>query len=229
MKKTVKIRIVFGLLFFLVGSFVLGAGFFTDPMSKGKMKLLPVPRDYRNYFLLQSIDDTTSVIIGDFTGSDKLFSQIIDKNSDGVVERVVEYFVDSKKFKIRKKSSSGFVKDFKSLKEDIVKGTIFKENYCYKMKSLDTLKYKLKDGTDIFPYNRGYSVKFYDPDAANSIMSEFFFSKINDRYDLIFKTHYYKIYTMKIRPPVPFSVYCKNSKDPLIKETVEALLKMVVR
>jgi len=220
-----KSSIVFTVLLMAVS--VMGNLFFTEFLSQEKLKLMPIPQDYRNYFLLQSIDDDTHVIIGDFTGAEKLVSQIQDLKSDNQIDKVVEYFPDSGKYKIRKASSSSFVKNLKDLKADIISGKIFAENYAYKMKSLDTLKYKIKDGTDIFPYDFGHTVKFYDPDEPTTIMSEFFFSKRHGRYDLIFKTNYYKIYKMKIKPPVPFSVYCKNSKDPLIAETVEELYKML--
>jgi hypothetical protein len=115
------------------------------------------------------------------------------------------------------------------IKRDIISGKVFRENYSYKMKSLDTLKYKLKEGTDIYPFDYGYSVKFYDPDEPTTIMSEFYFAKRGGRYDLMFKTDYYKLYNMKIQPPLPYSVYCKNSRDPIVAETVEELLKLLVR
>jgi hypothetical protein len=58
-------------------------------------------------------------------------------------------------------------------------------------------------------------------------MSEFFFSKKLGRYDLIFRTNYYKFFNTKIQPPLVYSVYCRNSKDPVVAEIVEDLLKMV--
>ena len=42
----------------------------SEAFTKDKMRLLPIPRDFRNYFILQSIDDTTNVLIGDFVGFD---------------------------------------------------------------------------------------------------------------------------------------------------------------
>lgn len=223
-------RVPITVVILLITAFALqGNTFFTGFFSREKVALLPVPSDYRNYFFLQSIGDETHIIIGDFTGANKFFSQIIDKGSDNSIEKVVEYFPDMKKFKYRRSSSSKFVTGIEDLKMDIISGKIFRENYSYKMKSLNTLKYKLKDGTDIYKSGYGHSVKFYDPDEPTSIMSEFFFSKRHGRYDLIFKTNYYKLYKMKIRPPIPFSVYCKNSKDPVVAKTVESLKKMLVK
>ena len=228
MKRTKYAKLV-ALLVILFSGYAVANSFFINPFSEEKMKLLPVPVDYRNYFFLQSIDDDTHIIVGDFTGAEKLFSQVIDKGSNNEINKVVEYFPDSRKFKRRKSSSSKFVANIEDLKNDIITGKIFRETYSYKMTSLDTLEYKIKDGTDIFPYGVGYTVKFYDPDEPTTIMSEFFFAKRNDRYDLIFKTNYYKLYRMKIKPPIPYSVYCKNSKDPIVAKVVESLRKMIVQ
>ncbi len=207
----------------------IGGNFFSAPISREKLKLLPVPIDYRNYFFFQSIDDTSYILIGDFTGAEKFFSQIIDENCDNKINRVVEYYPERNKFTSKKISSSRFFTNLKDFKLNIITGEIFAQNYSYKMKSLPTLKYKLDEGSDIFQYEHGYTVKFYDPDAPTTIMSEFFFGKKDDRYDLIFKTNYYKLYRMKIKPPMKYSVFCKNTKDPVVAETVENLLKMIIK
>ena len=217
-------------LIILISAFTLqGNSFFTSIFTRDKVQLLPVPNDYRNYFFLQSIDDETHVIIGDFTGAEKFFSQIIDKNSDNTIDSVYEYFPDSKKAKRRRSSSSKFITGIEDMKMVILSGKIFRNSYSYKMKSLPVLEYKLKDGTDYFPSGDGHSVKFYDPDEPTTIMSEFYFAKKAGRYDLIFKTNYYKLFKMKIKPPIPFSVYCRNSKDPVVAKTVESLLKLLVK
>ena len=204
--------------------------FFSTPVSKEKMKLLPIPADFRNYFLLHSVDNDTYVLIGDFTGSERFLSEIMDQNSDNTVDRVTEYYPDGQKYKVKMESSSQYAgPGLEKLKRDIISGEIFHRNYAYKMRSLDVLQYKLKEGTDIFQHEHGYSVKFYDPDEPTTIMSEFFFGKKQGRYDLIFKTNYYKIYKMKIIPPIQFSVFCKDSKDPVVAEFVESLMKMVAK
>ncbi len=224
MKKRIFLSI---LILTLITTVSISNTFFNYPMSREKLKLLPVPKDFRNYFFMQSFDDDTYITIGDFTGASRVISHIVDKGSDNTVDAVIEYSPDSKKMRTKTKSSSEFFSNLEKMKRDIIGGSIFKENYSYKMKSVDILKFKLKDGSDIYPYGDGYSVKFYDPDATTTIMCEFYFSKVRGRYTLIFKTNYYKIYKLKIKPPVIYSVYCKNSKDPVVAETVEALLKMV--
>ncbi|HOO73125.1 MAG TPA: hypothetical protein PK926_15315 [Spirochaetota bacterium] len=227
MKKRIRIKTV--TLFLFVFSTCLFAGnFFIEPISPEKLRMFPIPTDYRNYFFLQSIDDETSIIIGDFTGAEKIVSHIIDEGSDNTIDKIYDYYPDNGKTKVLRKSNSIFFKnDIAELKMDIIDGKIFRENYSYKMKSLETLNFKLDQGTDIFPYGDGYSIKFFDPDAPTTIMSEFFFSKRFERYDLIFKTNYYKLFNSNIQPPIEFSVYCKNSKDPVVAKVVEELLVKV--
>jgi hypothetical protein len=224
MKKRIFLSI---LLLTLITSISSSNTFFNQPMSMEKLKLLPVPKDFRNYFFMQSFGDDSYITIGDFTGASRIISHIVDKGSDNKVDSVIEYFPDSNKMRSKSRSSSEFFSTIEEMKRGIIGGSIYKENYSYKMKSVDILKFKLKDGSDIYPYGDGYSVKFFDPDATTTIMCEFYFSKVRGRYSLIFKTNYYKIYKLKIKPPVIYSVYCKNSRDPVVAETVEALLKMV--
>jgi hypothetical protein len=195
--------------------------------TKDRLRFLPVPADFRNYFLLQSINDTTNVIIGDFVGAEKIVCLVMDEKSDETVDGVVEYLPDVKKYTAPQKPTSGFYTNLRDIKKQIIDGGIFRNTYSNKMNSLDLLKQRLERGRDVYRYGYGYSVKVYDPDKPSTIMSEFFFSKYEGRYDLIFATYYYRIFNTQIQPSVYFSVYCKNSKDPLVAETVESLLKMV--
>jgi len=204
--------------------------YYTEEISKEKLMLFPVPADFRNYFFLQSVDGNTSIIIGDFTGEEQLITHIFDKGSKNEIIRIFDYYPETKKIKTPLLSESRFfTSKIKDLKRSIITGDIFRKNYSYRMKSLETLMYKLKDGSDIYKHIYGYSVKFYDPDAPTTIMSEFFFGKQYGKYDLIFKTNYYKIFKQKIEPVLLYSVYCKASSDPVVGEVVESLLKMVRR
>ncbi len=198
-------------------------------ITNEELKNLPVSKDFRNYFILQSIDDVTNIVIGDFIGSDKLFSLIIDYNSDVRIDKVVEYFPRDKKFtNPPKPTTSFFSANIEEMKRQIVEGDIFRNNYAYKMKSLLSLQELLKRGKNISKHKTGWSVKSYDPNHPSTVMYEFYFSKNdNGRYDLVFKTNYYKIFRTKIQPVVYFSVFCRNSKDPYVAEIVESLLNLI--
>ena len=199
-----------------------------EPISLEKMRLLPIPPDYRNYFFLQAIDDTTNVVIGDFVGTEKKFCLIIDNKSDEKIDKVIEYMPDTNKYTNEEKPTTSFFTTLPEVKEKIISGEIFRNNYSYNMTSIPVLKGLLKRGRDIIKANYGYTVKLYDPDHPDSIMSEFHFGKNPEgRYDLVMTTHYYKVFMTKITPPIACFVYCKNTKDPVVAETVEALLKLV--
>ncbi len=183
-----------------------------------------------NTFFLQSIDDDTVILLTDFTGSEKISTLIIDKGSDNEIDLVVDYFFGSNKYKKRKNKSDSrhFKENLAELKRDIISGDIFKlrENFAYKMMSLDMVKEQIEQGTNVKKEGYGYKVRKLDPDT-DEIMGEFVFENRFGRYNLLLKTNYYKLYYSKIYPQIRYSVFCLNSKDPVVKETVEALFKEV--
>ncbi len=200
----------------------------TKIITIDNLKLIKPPADFRNYFMLQSIDDTSVILIGDFVGVEKVITLIIDEGSDNTINSVVEYYPEKKKFRYLKTLSSKFLKsDLAGLKKEIIEGVIFEKNYSYNMATLKTLKKKLNEGTDIFHSDAGWVVIIYDPESTSTPMTKFYFKSKENRYDLIFETKFYKLYNIVIQPPITFSVYCKNSKDPIIAEYVKELLKML--
>jgi hypothetical protein len=226
MKKILS-RIFLG-IFVLSGTLVLGVGesLYVEPVTYERLNFFPNPPDFRNYFFLQSIGDTTSIVIGDFTGSRKLIALIVDENSDNTIDKIYQYYPDKKQFRKTNRCTSQFFNDnIAQMKRDIISGKIYRDNYSYNMASLDSLLAKIQEGFDIIPTGTGYTVRIYDPDSPSASMSDFYFNKNLGRYDLQFKTNYYTLFNMKIVPPIPFSVYCKNSKDPVVAETVDSLLK----
>jgi hypothetical protein len=191
------------------------------------LKMLPITPDFRNYFVLQSLANSTSIIIGDFSGADKVISMITDTNYDGKHDKVIEYYPDSVKITYPSKPSSQFYSSFEKTEEDIINGTIFSQNYSYKMLSINVLKERIKNGKDIYPWRYGYNIKVFDPDNASTMMGEYFFSRKDGLYTLIFATYYYKLYKTRITPPLYYSVYCSESKDPKIKDVVDSLYRMM--
>jgi hypothetical protein len=194
------------------------------------LKFIAPPADFRAYFMLQSIDDTTVILVGNFIEPEKVITLIIDEGSDNTIDSVIEYFPETKKYRRMKKLNSKFIKsDIAELKKDIIEGVVFEKNYSYQMSSLNTLKKKLNIGKDIFFTDAGTRVVINDPETAATTMADFFFKVREDRYDLKFKTLYYKLYNTIIQPPLSFSVYCKNSKDPVVAKYVKELLSLVPR
>ncbi len=210
----------------------VSADLMTEMMNSKKLRLLPVSKDFRNYFILQSVDNQTNIIVGDFVGSEKKIILIEDHNSDNSIDRVYEYYPDrpeNNNIISLPKSTSDLVYDIESMKKDIISGEIFSKNYTYTMRSMSDLVKKINKNEDIYKHQHGYTVKIYDPDNRSTIMGDFFFGRKDGRYYLQFTTNYYKLFHNKIRPLVPQSVYCVNSKDSAVKDAVERLVKLKER
>lgn len=196
-------------------------------IKKDSLRFFAVPGKARNYFLFQSIGNSSRIVIGEFVVDAQMISLIIDKGSDGKVDNVIEYFPSDRGYNYPQKPTSKIYTNFEEIKRQIIDGTIFKQNYSFNMSSLPQLKERLRLRRGMYKSRQGYSVKIYDPESPSSIMSEFYFSKKNARYDLVFNTYYYKIAYNRISPFIFISVYCKDSEDPYIKEVVESLFKII--
>jgi hypothetical protein len=91
------------------------------------------------------------------------------------------------------------------------------------MFSINTLKERLKKNEDVSLWRYGYHVQIHDPDQPSMVQGEYFFSRKDGEYTLICATYYYRVYNVKIVPSLNYSVYCKDTKDPKIKEVVDSL------
>lgn len=199
-------------------------------IDNDRLKLFPVPEDGRNYFFLQSIDDVTQIVIGDFMQGEKRIV-LINLGSDyNTIKSVVEYQPRTKKL-LRKKDSESkfFTTDVAKLKRDIISGAIFKNNSTDDMKSYDLLEpvFRENDAGRVFPDVYGFSVKLSEIDQENRYSAMFTFGNAAQGYYLQFKTMYYiKTSTTEMKPVLKYSVYCKNTRDPVVKEYVENLFKI---
>ena len=91
-----------GILIFLIifaGAYTFADSVFLQntQVSKERILIYPVPKDYRNYFFLQAFEDTTSIVIGDFVHDKKIISLIIDRGHDGKPDAVYDYYPQSGK------------------------------------------------------------------------------------------------------------------------------------
>jgi hypothetical protein len=219
-----------GLIFI---SSLLYAGFDdlqTRKITQDRLTLFPVPQDYINYIFMQSIGNDTVIVIGDFTGVDKMIVMITDKNSDNTIDSVMEYFPLTKDLRKKTESQSRFfTKDIAKLKKDIIEGTVFRGNYTDDMKSLKTLEGVLSnpDTNSVYSDVYGFNVKFFEVDERKRSSALFSYGKNAGGYYLQFKTEYYrKDYKTEKKPIINYSVFCKDSNDPVVKETVENLFKV---
>ena len=198
-------------------------------INNERLKLYPSPAEGKNYFFLQSIDDKTQIVIGDFSQVDKKVI-LINLDSDyTTIKSVVEFIPARKQLKFKKESDSKFfTADIVKLKRDIINGAIFKGNNAEPLKSYGELEtvFKENDASSIFPEAYGFSVKYSEPNSEK-LSALYTFGNTARGYYLQFKTFYYRESPLSDRVPIlKYSVYSKNTHDPIIKEYVEALFKI---
>jgi len=199
-------------------------------LSEDRMKFFPVPADNINYIFLQSIENDTAIVIGDFSGLEKKIVMIVDRNSDNTIDSIFEYYPLRKDLKKRTDvQAKFFTKDIMKLKKDIIEGSVYKGNYTDNMISLKTLESILDnpDTNSLYSDVYGFNIKFFETDERYKNSALFTYGKNASGYYLQFKTEYYrKDYRTVQNPVLKYSVYCKDSNDPVVKETVENLFKV---
>lgn len=233
MKKTLSILAVLVFAIFFATDSVLPSieydGMLTRPITQDQARLLPVPRDNMNYFFLQSIDNDTVIIIGDFTSVNKMIVYILDKGGDNTIDLVVDYYPEYNRAQSGKKSASRFFnEDIAKMKKDIITGVVYRNNYTDYMYSMPELEDIVKrwDESSIVNDVYGFTAQFREIDEKSKVAGYFAYGKKAAGYYLLFKTVYYR--TQMIReehPMLSYSVYCKSTNDQVIKDTVESLFK----
>lgn len=202
----------------------------TKKLTEDRIRYYPVPSDGINYIFLQSIEKDTSIVIGDFTGVEKKIILINDRNNDNTIDSVFEYFPSTGDLKRKQNSNSKFfTTDIAKLKRSIIEGTIYKGNYTDDMKSLKTLEHILNnaDTNSLDAGVYGFNIRFYETDERQKNSALFTYGKNAEGYYLQFKTEYYrKDYKTEQKPVLKYSVYCKNTNDPIVGEIVENLFKI---
>jgi len=202
----------------------------TKKLQDDRLVYFPVPKDNINYLFMQSIDNDTSIVIGDFSGVEKKIIMIVDKNNDNTIDSVVEYYPLTKDLKVKKDSKSKFfTNDIAKLKKDIIEGAVYKGNYTDNMKSLRTLE-NILNNSDTNSLNAdvyGFNIRYYESDERNKNAALFSYGKSAGGYYLQFKTEYYrKDYKTVQEPVLKYSVYCKDTQDPVVMDVVEYLFKI---
>lgn len=200
-------------------------------LDADRLKMFPVPHDNRNYFFLQSIQDRTQIVIGDFSRSDNKRLILITLGKDfNSIKSVIEYYPEKRNLAVVKSSGSPFfTTDIDKLKREIIKGTLFNDNHSDRMKSYDALEmiFKKNEATTVLPDTYGFTVKLTEVDETNKPMALFTFGKSETGYYLQFRTEYYRINARHtVTPILRYSVYCKDTNDPTVKDLVEELFKI---
>lgn len=200
-------------------------------LTVDRLKQYPVTSDGRNYFFLQSVENKTQIVIGDFSQNDRQRIILITLDSDyNTIQSVVEYDPQKKTIRRRKESDSKlFTADISKLKKDIINGAIYYSNHADKMKSYGELEQVFKKGetANVFPDVFGFNVKLAEVDDNFTPLALFSFGKSGSGYYMQFRTDNYRISAGGLAKPVlRYSVYCKDTNDPVIKEIVDNLFKI---
>ena len=230
--KNNKFLVIAAAILAIMSSFLYAASddIQTKKLTQERVTFFPVPADNINYIFMQSIGNDTSIVIGDFTGVNKMIVMITDKNNDNTIDSVIEYFPETKD--LRKKTDSQsrfFTKDIAKLKKDIIEGNVYQGNYTDDMKSLKTLDMILSnsDSNSVYPDVYGFNVKLFEVDERKKTSAIFSYGKNAGGYYLQFQTLYYrKDYKTEKKPILQYSVYCKDTNDPVVRDTVENLFKL---
>ena len=200
-------------------------------LDADRLKLFPVPKDNKNYFFLQSVENITQIVIGDFSISTSKKIILITLGKDfNTIKSVTEYDPVKKITSVRKESASRFfTTDITKLKKDIITGTMFSGNFADKMKSYDSLEevFKRNEATNVLPDTYGFNIKLMEVDEPFKAMAVYTFGKSETGYYLQFKTDYYRMNDRTtIIPVLRYSVYCKDTNDPVIADLVEKLFQI---
>ncbi|HNX59391.1 MAG TPA: hypothetical protein PKK43_09835, partial [Spirochaetota bacterium] len=153
--------------------------------------------------------------------------------SDNTIDEIIEYYPETATFGYPVKPSTKLFSDYPKIKKDIIEGTVFKDSsrvigteYTHEMASLPVLLQRIREGRYVSKRGtNGIYVRNMDSDQRSSIMSDFYFARVQGEYFLQFRTNYYKSGNLRAEPLIQYSVYCKESSDPVVKEYVEMLLK----
>ena len=192
-------------------------------LSIKDMRNLPVPLSNENYAFIQSIDDVCNIVIGNFIAGEREIILIQDKNSDGKVDLVVHWFIDIERYKFEPNPDKEYNQEsFKKLKEDIingVRGRVFPNE-----QGLEYIRVLSQSSGNIKKWRNGFAVAKYDPDIPRQEMLSYFFSIDADGADLVFRVAYIPKNNIKVSPVINSFVYCKNSKDPFIKDVTQELI-----
>ncbi len=195
----------------------------------GDLRNLPVPKSNENYAFLQSIDRSSNIVIGEFSNGNRKITLIKDRNSDGKVDLVVEWNVETKTPKFVSSPRKKFPDEkFKKMKMDILNGKVNGilrpniEGRSYLKALLDSDSEKRIDR-----YKSGYRVSMLDPDSRKNETLVYLSSYDVYGASLSYEVIYRRQGANYQSPTINFSVFCKNSKDKLIIKQTKEIIKLI--
>lgn len=200
----------------------------TDLLSAAKLPYLPIPNTKEDYAFIQSLGKSTSVVIGRFADGEKQIVLIGDSDGDGKVDISSVYYPDQKKFKNSSQPEKEYSAEaFKKMKQDIILGA--RGEFNPNAEGSDFVKRMVVKKNNIVVkvrFKNGYRVFINDSDDATMHRAIFYFSdnrKSGGGADLAFNVAFRNVGPLMISPIINYGVFCKDSEDPVVFETVTEL------
>ncbi|MDA3899427.1 MAG: hypothetical protein PF637_02790 [Spirochaetes bacterium] len=201
-----------------------------DFVNKSALAKLPVPASYEDYAVLQSIGQATNVILGHFTEGTRRITLITDSDNDGKVDSIFHYFTDEKNYHVITNPEELYTPDsFKKLKLTIIKGS--QKDISPNKEGSDFFKSLIEHNSEMITvsrHKRGYQINLLDPDDPGLVRASLSCSNngVNGT-DMAIIVNYRHHGKSLVKPVIPYGVYCKNSNDPLLQETVKEMLTFI--
>ncbi len=204
-----------------------------DIVTVTTMKFLPIPAGTNDYILFQSIKKTSSIVIGRFKTGEREIMLIQDDNADGKVNLVAHWLIDLNRID-REGEPEVYcsTENFKKLKDAIINGKDETVILGGKNITISTNKEGIPDiekliavPSNISKYKQGLRIKKIDPDELSREMRVYSFSLNieNNTADMAFEIKYYYSGKERISPIINLGVYCLQSEDPYVIDTVKKL------
>jgi hypothetical protein len=202
-----------------------------DLVTATKLRDMPIPDSGQDYAIYQSIGQVSNIILGEFKKGENRLTLISDINSDGKIDLLTYYYLDTSKYRNMPNPSQVIDdKKFQKMKEDIVNGVISDiapnpEGVPYIKK---VVKARAESMVKIQKHDMGYIIHVADQDDPNQNKMSFSFSEngING-VDMAFDVYYYNVRETMVMPVIRYSVYVSKSTDKYAKEVVVDLSKFM--
>lgn len=194
-----------------------------DLVTMSNIKQLPIPATNEDYAIFQSIGRASNVIIGKFKAGARQVVLVTDNDADGKVDFACVWNVDSGIIDITPKPDTVYTEaQFRQMKDDIVNGKsgLVSPN----PEGAGYLRALIEKPSNILKMRNGFRVSGYDPDVVGLERVNYFFSDNGVHgSDLAFEVKYNNVGQVRVSPIITIWVYCKDSQDPFVIETVKKL------
>jgi hypothetical protein len=200
-----------------------------DPITASKLMYLPIPSTKEDYAILQSEGKRTSIVLGRFKTGEKEIQLVADENGDGKIDTLVTYYPDTRKTVRNPQPSTVYSSEqFRKMKTDIINGV--RMDLSPNPEGAAFIKKIIEGKSNIVKkvkFKNGYKVFIDDPDDMKTHRAMFYFGnnkKAGGGGDLAFEVRFHNVGSGMLSPIVNFSVYTRDSLDPVVIETVDDLV-----